>query len=103
MGAELVVHAVKHVLLVAFRVHHLELRRIEEPAGVQPARGDVVAPLASAESDVEAASHRAKRTVGSRDAACWLSNTKTRARRDLDHQARFVAEFCGRRAGDDLE
>src|SRR5579864_7621860 len=47
---ELVVDSVEHVFLVAFVVHHGELRWIEESAAIQCVRGDEISPVLSAVS-----------------------------------------------------
>ncbi len=62
----LIVHAVEHIFFIALVVHHGELRRIEEAAGVQPVHRNEIAPLLAAVGEIEAAVGRAescRRTV----------------------------------------
>src|SRR5258708_26184612 len=95
---KLKVGAIEDVLLVALRVNHLKLRRIEEPTGVEPAGGDEVAPLRGSIREIEAGRRAAKRTVGGSQAAGRLCLPQTGTRGDLDHQARLISILGGRRA-----
>src|ERR1700730_11120535 len=79
------------------------LRRIKESTSSQSARGDEVPPLRASVSEVEIDIGRAKCAIGGCCATVGRSNALTRARGYVDDQARLVAVFGGRRAGNDLE
>ena len=100
---QLIVHAVKDIFLVAFVVHHAELRRIEETAAVEPAHGDEVSPFFASVTEIEAASCRPKRAVRPGHASVRRRFAQARARGHVNYEARLVAVFGGRRAGNHFE
>src|SRR4029077_11135307 len=62
---QLEIKAIEGVLLVALVVHYLEFGRVEKPAGVQSAQGNVVAPFRASVGKVHIAGRRAERAVRS--------------------------------------
>ncbi len=88
---DLVIHAVKEILLIPLVVNSVKLRRIEESAGIQTIGCDEVAPLLSSIRQAEAAADRTEATVRREDATRRLCYTEPRSSRYLNHQACFVA------------
>src|ERR1700685_2215935 len=62
---KLEIHPIENVLFVAVIVENLELRAIQEAAGVQAIGGDEVSPFFSAIGKIEAAVGGAKGSIGS--------------------------------------
>src|SRR4029077_16101142 len=101
--AQLKVYAIEKVLLVSFGVHYLELRRIEEPSGVQTAGGNEIPPLLAAEGNVKPAVDRSERTVGSAHGSRGRGLPQAGTRGNFDPQAGLVSELCRWRARNDFQ
>src|SRR6267154_3543382 len=89
---QVVIRAVKKVFLVALVMEHAELRPIEEPAALQPVRGDEIPPLLAPIRKVESDVGGAKASIGSRDAARRFRHPEARFGRYFDHQAGLVID-----------
>src|SRR5438093_8951340 len=101
--AELQIHAVEYVLLVAFGMDDLEFLWIEETACIQAIRRKEIAPLRASKRHIKAPVRRPETSVRSSHTADRFCLTKTGARRYLDDQAGLVSEFSGWRAGDHFQ
>src|SRR5690348_2750465 len=97
--AELQIHAVEYVLLVALRMDDLEFRRIEETACIQAICGNEIAPLRTSKRHIEAHIIRTETSVRSSHASNRFRLSEPGTRRHLDNQAGLVAKFSWRRAG----
>src|SRR5882724_1694043 len=78
---------------------HGELGRVEKSAAVQAVGRNEVSPLLPAVAEVDPEIGGAKTSIGSRDAALRRGKALTRARGHIDYDARLLAEFRRRRAG----
>src|SRR4029077_7398159 len=96
---ELKVHAIKYVLLVALVMYGGELRRVEKATTVQPVDGDKISPLLASVREIKSHTGRAKAAVGSGEITVRRGHSLPGARCNVNHNACFLAEFGGRRAG----
>src|SRR5438034_1855708 len=90
----------RSVLLVTLGMDDLEFRRIEETSCFQPVRSDEIAPLRAPKRYVKGPVRRPETPVRGSHASNRLRLAQPGTRRYLDDQARLVAKFGGRGAGD---
>ena len=102
-GGELVIHAVKQILLVALVVRNLEFRGIKKAAVIQPAHGDEISPLGSAETQIEGNIRRSKTAVRGGETTLGSGHALAGAGCNVDHNAGLVAIFGRRRASDHFQ
>src|SRR4029077_17427462 len=99
---KLKVKAIKDVLFITLGVYHSKLRRIEKPPTVQAIGRDKIPPLLATIAEIETRTGSPKAAIGGSNLSMRRSHSLTRARCDVNHQARLLAEFGRRSARDDL-
>ena len=102
-GGDLNVDAVEEIFLVAMVVDGVELRRVEEAAGVHDVGGDEVAQLGGAGGQIESDVGGAEGSVGGGDLSGGLALAQAGAGGGDDDQRGLAAVLGRRRAGDDFE
>src|SRR5215831_14889970 len=86
------VDAVKYVFAIPYIVDCSELRRVQKPAGPEPAGGyEITEPLA-ARGEIEACTSGPERAIRSSKVASWFQAEAT-PRGDVDDQCRFVTKL----------
>ena len=100
---EVVINAIKEVLLVALVVKDRELRGIKKAAGVEAVGLNEIAPVLSSIRKIEAGRGRPKCAIGATDAASGLGDSLAGAGGGHDHQAGLAAILGRGRAADDLD
>jgi len=92
---KVIVHAIEEVLLVAFVVKDLELRRIEKAPGVQAVNLEEITPLFAAVREIKAGRRRSEGAVGAAEAAGGPGDAHPGAGGGHDHQTGLVAILAG--------
>src|SRR6202042_1762036 len=91
-----------HRLIVPYIVMRRKLGRVEIPAGTHPVERNELAPLRASLAESDGPGRGAERAVAGRRTSERLVDSQSALRGCIDHEARLVAVFSGRRAGDYL-